>query len=217
MANSVEWNTWAIDFLQMLVHTDTLKMLSRLHIGRTNSVCDLCSCSCLDTRIHRHTHTWWISAAHVTNRRASRWKLCTADVDMLVCICVFHHHQPATITMMIIFFRVCLFVSFHHRCCFSLIYSQWESLMELWLDRIGLDWIGLSLNLDFVFLIQFLVFLVRLFCSFVCSVPYCRFTEFSFGIHTSIIFANWSIIKWLIKIFAFFSKFLGSIKTNRTN
>lgn len=151
----------------------------------------------------------------MTNRRASRWKLCTADVDMCVCVFAFF----IIITMMIIFFRVCLFVSFHHRCCFSSIYSQWESLMELWLDRIGLNWFGIWIWISFSWdsVLVFHQFFVWLFSLFVCSVPYGRMPIHRILLCTHIIFANWSIIKWLINIFAFFSKFFSSVETNRTN
>lgn len=145
MANSVEWNTWAIDFLQMLVHTDTLKMLSRLHIGRTNSVCDLCSCSCLDTRIHRHTHMINFSSAcdesaRITVKVMHGWCWYASVYLCFSSSSTSNHHDDDHIFS-------CLFV-----CCFSLIYSQWESLMELWLDRIGLDWIGFELRFGFRFL-----------------------------------------------------------------
>lgn len=200
MANSVEWNTWAIDFLQMLVHThtqtDTLKMLSSLLIGRINSVCDLCSCSCLDTRIHlRSTNTYMINLnsacdelARITVKVMHGW--CWYVFAFFIIIINSQQHDDHIFS--------CLFVCFFFIgvAFFSLIYSQWESLMELWLDWIGLN----SFGFDFVFLIQFwfsiffifwIVLFVRLFRAIL---PIHRILF----LRAHIIFANWSI-KWLIK------------------
>lgn len=143
--------------------TDTLKMLSRLHTLDVLIRCDLCSCSCLDTQIHTHDkfqqRMWRIGAHH--GESYARLTL----IWMCVYLCFSSsstnsHHGDDHIFS-------CLFVCFFSSVLlfnFSLIYSRWESLLELWLDWIGLD-------LDFVFLIQFefsIFFLVSFDC-FACS------------------------------------------------
>lgn len=127
----------------------------------------------------------------MTNWRASRWKLCTADVDMCVFVPVCLRFSSSSTTTAIatqqqtsrwwsyFFVFVCLFVSFH-RCCF---FINLQSVRKFNGALIGLDWIESVFGFDFVFLIQFLVFHFLRF-GFVysfCSVPFCKFTEFSFA------------------------------------
>ena len=109
----------------------------------------------LNQKIHKYTYTHMCMHVKFQQRM---WRIGAHHGEsyarmMLICVCVFfiiiiiniHNNN----TMIIFFVFVYLFVSFL-RCCFSLICSQWESLMELWLDWI---WIWFRF-LDSVFVFR---------------------------------------------------------------